>query len=139
VRQSKVAFIRFVSATRHPDSGVEIGLFELAYSLLETAGADLEHRKALLGGLAWFEKHLPTPDRFNRSKSKGYYRRSTKGIAWFRDSATECISRMYELKRLLDANGYLISTIRESRVGYIVYEDDLQVIAEPFAETRTGD
>jgi hypothetical protein len=134
-----MAFIRFVSATRDPDSGVETGLFELAYALLDADGVDLAHRKALRDGLAWFEKNLPTPHRFNRSKTKGYYRRNTKGIAWFRDSATECITRMHGLKRLLEANGFLVSMVREIQVGYIVYEDDLQVIAEPFSETQTGD
>ena len=43
------------------------------------------------------------------------------------------------LKRLLEANGFLVSMVREIQVGYIVYEDDLQVIAEPFSETQTGD
>jgi hypothetical protein len=36
------------------------------------------------------------------------------------------------------ANGYSVALIREERVGYIVYQDDVQVIAEPFADTRTG-
>lgn len=36
---------------------------------------------ALSETLAWFEKNLKTPDRFNRTRSKGYYRRNTKGIA----------------------------------------------------------
>jgi hypothetical protein len=28
--------------------------------------------------------------------------------------------------------------ISEARVGYVVYEDAFQVIAEPFSDTRTG-
>jgi hypothetical protein len=28
--------------------------------------------------------------------------------------------------------------LTETRVGYVVYEDDLQVVAEPFADTKTG-
>ncbi len=28
--------------------------------------------------------------------------------------------------------------IPEARVGYIIYEDDYQVVAEPFADTQTG-
>jgi len=76
--------------------------------------------------------------RFSRSASKGYYRRATKGIAWFRDDAVEHISRMFELKRVMEANGHSVHVVRENRVGYIVYEDDVQVIAELFADTRTG-
>jgi len=45
---------------------------------------------------------------------------------------------MFELKRVMEANGHSVHVVRENRVGYIVYEDDVQVIAEPFADTRTG-
>jgi len=27
--------------------------------------------------------------------------------------------------------------LTESRVGYVVYEDELQVVAEPFSDTQT--
>ncbi|HEX7075605.1 MAG TPA: hypothetical protein VF226_16320 [Hyphomicrobiaceae bacterium] len=88
--------------------------------------------------LEWFEVHLTTPKRFNRSTSKGYYRRNTKGIAWFRDTAKEHISGMYKIKRIAEANGHSVDVIREERVGYVVYEDEFQVIAEPYADTRTA-
>jgi len=45
---------------------------------------------------------------------------------------------MFELKRVMEANGHSVHVVRKNRVGYIVYEDDVQVIAEPFADTRTG-
>ena len=83
-------------------------------------------------------KDLATPRRFNRSTSKGYYRRAAKGIAWFRDTATEHVARMHEMKRIVEANGYVVTLVREDRIGYIVYEDETQVVAEPFTETRTG-
>ena len=55
-----------------------------------------------------------------------------------RDDAPEHISRMHEIKRVLEANGYTVRIIEEDRIGYVVYKDDAQVIAEPFADTRTG-
>ena len=33
--------------------------------------------------------------------------------------------------------GYAVTLIHEEHVGYFVYEDEVQVVAEPFAETRT--
>jgi hypothetical protein len=33
--------------------------------------------------------------------------------------------------------GYQTVEIRSERVGYVVYEDDIQVIAEPFRDTPT--
>lgn len=133
-----MAFLRFVVSRRHPESGVQAGLFSVAYKLRDAPDVTAEDRQSLRDELTWFGKHLARPRRFNRSKSKGYERRNTRGIAWFRDSAAECISRMHELRRVLEAYGHPVELIREDRVGYIVYEDDCQVVAEPFSDTRTG-
>lgn len=32
--------------------------------------------------------------------------------------------------------GYEVSEVRETRVGYLTYEDEVQVVAEPFRDTR---
>src|SRR5687767_7011096 len=102
---SKVAFLRFVLSQRDPDSGVEEGVFQLAYRLRDDPSVSNENRARLTDHLSWFAKHLPEPKRFNRSTSKGFYRRTTKGIAWFRDSAAECLARMHEVKEILEAEG----------------------------------
>ena len=106
---------------RHPDSGVNDGLFGVAYTIRDRANTSTEHQRLLTDLLTWFTTHLTVPDRFNRSSSKGYYRRNSKGIAWFRDTAVEHISRMHELRRIAEANGYEVSVIAEERIGYIVY------------------
>ena len=134
---TEVAFIRFVLAQRDSDSGVEKGALQSAYELRDDPAVSQDHRRLLNENLSWFEEHLPEPKRFNRSTSKGFYRRTTKGIAWFRDTAAECLARMHEVKRILEAEGRVVHLIAEERIGYVVYEDDLQVIAEPFADTRT--
>ena len=87
--------------------------------------------------LAWFAQHLAKPPRFNRSRSKGYLCRTSKGIAWLRHTAVDHISRMYDLKRIAEANGHTVRVLSEDRVGYVAYEDEFQVIAEPFADTQT--
>jgi len=45
---------------------------------------------------------------------------------------------MYALKVLLERYGHFVEVVKEPRVGYIVWEDAYQVIAEPFTDTRTG-
>jgi len=132
-----MAYLRFVVAKRHPQSGVEAGVLSVAYALRNDANTHPDDRTSIEDGLAWFEQHLPTPDRFNRTTSKGHYRRAPRGIAWFRDTAAECISRMHDLKRILERNGHSVEIVRENRVGYVVYEDEFQVVAEPFSDTRT--
>jgi hypothetical protein len=85
-----VAYLRFVVSKQDPDSGVEAGVFGVAYKLSETPNVRVEDRESLRDALAWFERHRATPDCFNRSGSKGYYLRNTRGIAWFRDCAMWC-------------------------------------------------
>jgi hypothetical protein len=130
-------FVRFILPETHPDSGLNDGPFRLAYKLGKDPKVREEDRRALAELLDWFEKHLAKPPRFSRSRSKGSYRRRTRGIAWFRDTALECLTRMHDLARILEAHGCRVTQISESRVGYVVYEDENQVIAEPFADTRT--
>jgi len=133
-----VAFLRFVLLTQHPDSGVDDGIFGAAYDLCDRHDVSPTDRDAVRNTLNWFEQHLPTPTRLNITTSKGHYRRNTKGITWFRDSAADHIRRMHHLKNLLEANGIPVSMIIEDRIGYVVYEDQFQAVAEPFADTRTS-
>jgi hypothetical protein len=38
---------------------------------------------------------------------------------------------------VLEKYGHPVTMLTESRVGYVVYEDELQVVAEPFSDTQT--
>ena len=131
-------FIRFAVRKRDRDSGVEAGALQAAYALLDDPDVAVGDREALRDGLHWLEKHLETPERFNRTRSKGYDRRKTGGIAWFKDSASEHLAQMYALKFLLERYGHFVEVLQESHIGYVVWEDAHQVIAEPFKDTRTG-
>lgn len=133
-----MAFLRFVVLEIHEESTVEAGLFHVAYRLSRADDISDTDRKLIKEHLTWFEENLKKPARLNRSSSKGYYRRATKGISWLRDTARDHVSRMHALKRIAEANGYAVSLVTEERVGYVVYEDEFQVVAEPFADTRTN-
>jgi len=133
-----VRFIRFVVARRHAESGVEDGAFGLAHELTDSPDVAAADRQLLADILTWFDKNLETPTRFNRTKSKGFYRRTPRGIAWFKDSATEHLARMHQIKNVLEQYGHPVVMLSESRVGYVAYEDAFQVIAEPFSATQTG-
>lgn len=131
-------FIRFVLARRNSDSGVEDGIFGLAYELRNSPQVEADDRAALIENLDWFEKRLETPARFNRTKSKGFYRRKTRGVAWFKDTAGEHLARMHQIKGILERYGHPVVMLSETRVGYVVYDDAYQVVAEPFSDTQTG-
>jgi hypothetical protein len=112
-----MTYLRLVVATLHPDSGVADGLFHTAYELRDAAEIPPAQREILQAQLAWFGRHLPIPKRFNRTSSKGYYRRCTKGISWFRDGAHEHIGRLFEIARVLEACRYTVHTVRATRIG----------------------
>lgn len=129
--------LRFVVARRDVDSGVESGPFGAAYRVRDSVDVDPADREALAAHLAWFEANLERASRFNRTKSKGFYRRNTRGIAWFRDTATEHVARMHQIAAILERHGHPVTLLSEARVGYVTWEDEFQVIAEPFSDTQT--
>jgi hypothetical protein len=45
---------------------------------------------------------------------------------------------MHPIKTTLEKFGHPVTMLTESRIGYVVYEDELQVVAEPFSDTQTG-
>ena len=85
----------------------------------------------------WFAYNLALPDRFCKSSAKGRYWRETKGLSWFKPDAHDHVGKAFELKALLDESGFGIDVLKECRIGYIVYEDACQIVAEPFSDTAT--
>lgn len=59
-----------------------------------------------------------------------------RALSWFRDTAQEHLYRKRELVLLLEHHDLAVRMLKADRVGYIVYQDEFQVMAEPFAETR---
>jgi hypothetical protein len=81
----------------------------------------------------WFQENLPVPKRLAISSKP---RRKAQAISWFRATATEHIGRMRELQAVLENYDILVDMLRERRPGYLVYQDEHQVVAYPFSETR---
>ena len=127
-------YLRFVIHKNDEGSGRRQGLFQ--------ALADLEHRSVLLPHeqaaydevYEWFKKNLKKPRSFTRS-SKPHAKKVS--LSWFKDSANEHIAKMYVLRQILEAHGISVDVIRTSKPGYVVYDDQFQVAAEPFSETVT--
>jgi hypothetical protein len=121
--------LRFVVLQRDIDSHVEQGLFNAAHEL-RCAGELAEYELELVEELfRWFNRHLPIPCRFARSRKSHAHKRA---ISWFKPTAQECIARMQVLASLLQEHGYPTQRLTTNRPGYVVYEDDYQVVAEVF-------
>lgn len=135
VRTSNM-YLRFVLPGKHPDTGFADGVFEAAYTL-RREGELLDHEWIELDELlCWFGEHLSIPTRFHRSKSKGRRDRITKGVSWFKSTATQHLARMHRMAAILEDHGHHVTMIKTARPGYIVYEDANQVVAEPFDDLR---
>lgn len=134
MRCDALMLVGFVIHKNDQDSGRRQGLFQ-ALSDLEYEGVLLEHEQAQYDGTyEWFRKHLRKPRSFTRS-SKPHAKKVA--LSWFKDTAIEHISKMHELIQILEAHGIVVDTLRTERPGYIVYEDEFQITAEPFRETVT--
>jgi len=127
-------YIRFIVKSLDPDSGRRQGLFQASGTLREAGLLSEDEEEQLTGLNKWFNKELKEPDSFSRSR-----KRHAKKVAlsWFKDTARHHIAKMHEYANILKAHGVRIEVIRAERPGYIVYEDEFQVVAEPFSETET--
>ena len=125
-------FIRFVIPSRDEDSGRRQGLFQAADELRASGRMSGTDEQRLDKVEQWFREYLPVPKRFAVSSKP---RRKAQAISWFRDTATEQIARMRELQAILQSYGVGVEMLRDRRPGYVVYEDEHQVVAYPFSET----
>jgi hypothetical protein len=125
-------FLRFVTERRTDHGSRREGFFQAAAVArrdAETPGY-LHDRIAEL--LAWFGDNLKEPDRGPLRTGR---RATTTGLSWFRPEASEHIEKAFELCGILQELGYPITVLKTTRPGFIVYEDAIQIVAEPFADT----
>ena len=137
MHRQRVRFIRFVISHRHLESGAYDGTFRLAYRLRSSSVATPADRSALAEALNWFEGNVGTPGRRGQTASRRTYRRHTRAISWFKETAVDHLARMQEIRLVLERYGHQVQMLTEARVGEVVYEDEYQVVAE--ARSRTAE
>ncbi len=121
----KREYIRFVIARKDDDSHVGQGIFHAVGQALEWGniiGSDADKPNEIR---AWFNENLEKPTSFGHDKR-------TLGISWFKTDSNEHISRIWQMVSVLERNGIFVRKMRTDKPGYVVYEDEWQLIAEPF-------
>jgi hypothetical protein len=122
-------YVRFVVDEIDPNSGVERGIVQAMFRLWRS-GALSAHEEAWWAEIrAWLDVDLDEPDRLARSRRPGA---NACAISWFKASATGHIVRARELASLLAQHDIRSRMLTTERPGYIVYEDEFQIAAEPF-------
>ena len=68
----------------------------------------------------WFNKNLPTPDRFGRGQT---------GLSWFKPAATGHIQQMHRLKLAFEECGVHVEVVTTRAPSALIYRDEFQVVA----------
>ena len=124
-------YLRFVVPEIDEDSGYELGVFQ-ALRRLRDQGKLSPHEEDEHDSIrAWFNANLERPTRFTASKPP-FYRKPNKAISWFKDSAQYHLDKIRALTAILENHDVAVRMISSERVGYVVYEDQFQIVAEPF-------
>lgn len=124
-------YLRFVVAEIHPKSGKELGVFHAVGHLRDDGKLALHEEEQYDEIRKWFNAHLKEPTKFTTSKPP-FYRKQSRAISWFKDTADEHIDRIRLLVEILRNHGISVQMLKTERVGYVVYEDEYQIVAEAF-------
>jgi|SRR5215471_12313008 len=126
-------YIRFVVTDIDEDSERMLGVFHAVWNLRDRGRLHPyeEEQHDLIR--EWFNDNLERPTRFNASKAP-FCRTKRRAISWFKDTAREHIAWIRGLVAILQNHGVYVQMLKSDRAGYVVYEDEYQVTAEPFAD-----
>lgn len=113
-------FLRFAVTQIDEDSRKPKGVFAAAHELLDSCELEVEESKHLRGLLDWFDENLPEPP-------ENFY--ASRAVFWFKSSAQDSVSRIWELVQFLRQHGYHVQVYKCSRLANVSYEDDFQVAA----------
>src|SRR5690242_18371519 len=108
-------FLRFAITQIDEDSRKPQGVFAAAHALLDSCELEVEESKRLRDLLDWFGEKLPEPP-------EDFY--ASRAIFWFKSSAHESVSRIWELVQLLRQHGHHILVYKCSRLANISYQDE---------------
>jgi hypothetical protein len=122
-------FLRFIVSERHARSHREMGIFSALYALEDRGELRAGEIEWFRESELWLNKNLRRPSRLAWSTRPNAPERA---LSWFRDTAVEHVSRVRALCELLEHKGIAVTELRTEKPGYVVYQDEFQVVAMPF-------
>lgn len=117
-------YVRFSRPEPHPLSGRRSGIFVVTHALLRRKSLDAHVAEGLDSCVDWFNENLRSPD-FDEARA----------IFLFKPDAVACLERIWHLIAYLRQAGIPIEMQSVRKPGRIVYEDEHQVAALPFADS----
>jgi hypothetical protein len=102
----------------------------LGHDLRGSGEMNVADAEQLLGHLDRIQQEVPIPTRFARRRN-GYHK-ETHGVSWAKAESTEFVRHLYAIADIVRRYDASVDIVRTTRPGHVVYEDDWQVVAEPF-------
>ncbi|MEU8540374.1 hypothetical protein AB0C52_10360 [Streptomyces sp. NPDC048717] len=123
-------FVRFQGTTRHP-RGHFPGVFALANGLARDGRLSPAEYRFWRESNDWYDAAYPDPS----ATDPGVYDPALNpgAVAWFKGTARHLIERVPGYLALLAAHEVPCVRVESADPGRIVYEDDVQVVAVPWA------
>jgi len=127
-------YIRFV-ADEIKDLSLADGIVTVAAGLKKDGKLHDYEVWMLEGIFQWLNDNLPCP-LFKANRDSGRW--TSDAVAWFKDTAAtgELIGKFWEIVAILKEHNVLVKVLKSRKPGYIVYEDDFQIVAEIFKQNR---
>ncbi|MFO1017829.1 MAG: hypothetical protein U1E03_09550 [Hyphomonadaceae bacterium] len=130
--------IRFVVHRKHWRSGQRSGLFQALTEILEDESA-AQLRPAILDLSKWFDANLRSPFRNSTRQSQPDWKiePQSRSISWIKVASNEHLSRLFQLRALVEQAGWQVDELRTTKPERVLYEDEHQIVAIPFSDTPT--
>jgi len=127
--------VRYVVAERDRTSGHRRGFLRSAWYMDQDSLFSAAESARLQAIFKWFNENLPTPTRMSRNRNAGHKKKHA--LSWFKDTAHAHLKYAREVADLMRIRDVVVEMISTDRPGYVVYEDEYQLVALPFADTQT--
>ncbi len=121
-------YLRFQTKTPDPHSGYPTGILVAAHQLRDSNRVTIEEEGWLRDYLLYFNQNLAIPECLEELKNK-------RAISWFKEGS-QMIDRVWNLKVFLEEQGIFIDVITTTKPGFVIYEDDDQIVAQPSKRRR---
>jgi hypothetical protein len=116
-------YIRFVVGGDDENHRMLTGIVAEARFLRDRGELSYEEEQRLEAVYVWLNSNLPCPPFFSSGWSRG-------AVSWFKDSASEPISKFRVLAALLEHHNRGVRMLRSHNPGKVLYEDQFQIVVE---------
>ena len=126
-------YLRFTTEFTNEWNESATGVFQAIKFLIndeQTFDYDRQRLKEIRG---WFNLELERPKKFNKHSNR---HKTEIAISWFKDSATKHIEKMYDMIPIFENYNLQIKIIKRGNPGYIVYQDEFQVVTMPHGKDK---